>query len=570
MLKTKAKGKFIRISAILMALLLLLGACSKQGGEAEPPKDPEANGSNIEIKEPDAPDPDENLFDWAKGNEKSSFSGYTVRMNNLQYHLIDSSNRLNESSDEPPYHRIDLMIEGLKDKSLEEKINTKIISQVNEFTDLKRVPDAQGIKALQAKGLDPAKFRSKEVYVMPYCNMGNILSLAVYSSAYYKLSDESFIPLSECKTFNIDLNSGKEICISDLFADNVDGIKYLNDAVNEAISKIGTYDNPFIDIYFDEDYTLSLAGAFTGLKENQKYYLNGKNGNLVLIFDKETPEFHSRDGVSLLQIDITEVAAFDRFIFEGENIYESDELVYNLIQRPLRADMNLSSFDKYDPIPEITGVIIIDSPVYKELTEAQQRFVSFSDEDIAEIKNIFTEKTESFRRQYAVDTTRYEGHLESHGLRYGNYICLSRNEIHYMSRDDIWKPLFSDTSYETRCYKIGEDEPLKIEDLFKDPENWKEKVAPAIAKSALNYFGPSSSTPLNPDLMLQMGRDLLDYCTSFSITGDSLRFSYSPPEGFLYDYLPADIKLLENYYYFEYFAESIPFADIGCEHLNIF
>lgn len=566
----KAKGELIRASAILMALLLLLCACSKQSGDNPPPKDPEANGSNIEVKEPDAPSPGENIFDWAKGNEKSSFSAYTVRMNNLQYHVIDSSDRLNESSDEPPYHRIDLIIEGLKDKSLEEEINAKIISQVNEFADLKRVPDVPGIKALQAQGLDPAKFRSKEVYVIPYCNMGNILSLAVYSSAYYELDDKSSIPLSECKTFNIDLNSGKEIRISDLFADDVDGMKYLNDAVNEAIRKIGTYDNPFINIYFDEDYTLSLAGTFTGLKENQKYYLNGDNGNLVLIFDKETPEFHSKGGVSLLQIDIAEVAAFDRFIFEGESIYASDELVYNLIQRPLRADMNLSSFDKYDAIPEISGAITINSPVYKELTEAQQRFISFSDEDIAEMKNTFTEKTESFRRQYAVDTTMYEGFLNSYGLRYGNYLCLSRNESHYLSRTDIWIPLFSDASYETRCYKIGQDEPLKIEDIFKDPANWKEKLAPAIAKSALNYFGPSSSTPLNPDLMLQMGRDLLDYCTGFSMTGDSLRFSYSPPEGFLYDYLPADIEFTEDYAEDYYFASQISFADIGCEHLNIF
>ena len=160
MFQTRKNAKLIRASAILIALLLLLGACSRQGGEAEPPKDSETDSSNIEVKEPDAPGTNENLFDWAKGNEKSTFSGYTVRMNNLQYHNFYSY----EEVEEYPGNycdRNDVTIEGLKDKNLEEAINTMLIEKVNEFADLDRIPDVYGICLNITDSMHPRRSQGK-------------------------------------------------------------------------------------------------------------------------------------------------------------------------------------------------------------------------------------------------------------------------------------------------------------------------------------------------------------------------------------------------------------------------
>ncbi|NMA93563.1 MAG: hypothetical protein GX975_02755 [Clostridiales bacterium] len=566
MFKTKTKDKLIRASAILIALLLLLGACSKQGGEAEPPKEPETNGSNIEVKEPDTPGTNESLFDWAKGNEKSSFIGYTVRMNNLQYHDFYSY----EEVEEYPGNwcdRSDVMIEGLKDKNLEEAINTMLIEKVSEFADLDRIPDVHGIEELQKQGLDPRKFNSKSVNVFIQGKIGNILSAAIYCRGVYELDNEERAFLSECETFNIDLNSGKEICMLDLFADDVDGMKYLNDAVNEAILKIGSDDDPFVGAFFDENHAITLSGSFTGLKEDQKYYLDGESGNLVLLFDKDTPEFYSHEGCSKLNVNITEVAAFDRFVLPGNNIYENDAVVYNLIQRPLKADMTQSRLFESIEIPEISGSIWINAAVYGDLNEDQRQFTAASDEDVLELKNILTQQTREFEKQYGAGSTQCHGSISSYGFQYGDYINLNRDEYLSLSRKDDWMPLFNSSISDERCYKAGESAALKIEDIFNDPANWKEKVAPAIAKSALNSFGPSSSAPLDPKLMLEMSTKLLNYCTGFCIVNDSLRLSYSPPPNFLSQYnIPPEIESYEDYY----FARYIPYADIGCEHLNIF
>ena len=568
MFRTRLNSKTFRLAVLLIALLIMLGACTGKNsdphGNGEPPQDPEVENINNGSSDPNAPEAENSRFDWAKGKEKSNFTGYTVRMNNLQYNEMNGCDDYPHNPTGPWCYRSAVQIEGLKNKELQEEINIKISDKVNEFANLKRLPNVQGIKALAAKGLESEKLYYRNVYAIPQCKMGNILSVAVYSYNEYEFDDSERRSLSECETFNIDLNTGKEICMLDLFADDVDGMQYLNDAVDKAILEQGLSDEPDMYMYFDREHALSLAGRFTGLQEDQKYYLNGTDGNLVLVFDHENPEFHASTGYSELRVDITEVAAFDRFLLDGENIYDSDKVVYNLLQRPLKPDPNLSMYQKYIELPELSGSIWIDTEIYEDLNKAQQRFLSVYDEDIVEIQNLLYEKLRNYEKQYGLNSIQSFGSIYSNGSRYGNYINLRRDESHGMSLKYNWTTVYYSDISEERCYKVGRNEPLKIEDIFKDSANWRDYVAPAIAKRMLDQFSPYAS--LDPDLMLRMGTDLLDYCTGFSIRGDALNLSYSPPADFIYRYLPAEAEIPPEYY----FASYITFEDLGCENLNIF
>lgn len=568
MFRTRLNSKTFRLAVLLIALLIMLGACTGKNsdphGNGEPPQDPEVENINNGSSDPNAPEAENSRFDWAKGKEKSNFTGYTVRMNNLQYNEMNGCDDYPHNPTGPLCYRSAVQIEGLKNKELQEEINIKISDKVNEFANLKRLPNVQGIKALAAKGLESEKLYYRNVYAIPQCKMGNILSVAVYSYNEYEFDDSERRSLSECETFNIDLNTGKEICMLDLFADDVDGMQYLNDAVDKAILEQGLSDEPDMYMYFDHEHALSLAGRFTGLQEDQKYYLNGTDGNLVLVFDHENPEFHASTGYSELRVDITEVAAFDRFLLDGENIYDSDKVVYNLLQRPLKPDPNLSMYQKYIELPELSGSIWIDTEIYEDLNKAQQRFLSVYDEDIVEIQNLLYEKLRNYEKQYGLNSIQSFGSIYSNGSRYGNYINLRRDESHGMSLKYNWTTVYYSDISEERCYKVGRNEPLKIEDIFKDSANWRDYVAPAIAKRMLDQFSPYAS--LDPDLMLRMGTDLLDYCTGFSIRGDALNLSYSPPADFIYRYLPAEAEIPPEYY----FASYITFEDLGCENLNIF
>ena len=568
MFRTRLNSKTFRLAVLLIALLIMLGACTGKNsdphGNGEPPQDPEVENINNGSSDPNAPEAENSRFDWAKGKEKSNFTGYTVRMNNLQYNKMNGCDDYPHNPTGPWCYRSAVQIEGLKNKELQEEINIKISDKVNELANLKRLPNVQGIKALAAKGLESEKLYYRNVYAIPQCKMGNILSVAVYSYNEYEFDDSERRSLSECETFNIDLNTGKEICMLDLFADYVDGMQYLNDAVHKAILEQGLSDEPDMYMYFDREHALSLAGRFTGLQEDQKYYLNGTDGNLVLVFDHENPEFHASTGYSELRVDITEVAAFDRFLLDGENIYDSDKVVYNLLQRPLKPDPNLSMYQKYIELPELSGSIWIDTEIYEDLNKAQQRFLSVYDEDIVEIQNLLYEKLRNYEKQYGLNSIQSFGSIYSNGSRYGNYINLRRDESHGMSLKYNWTTVYYSDISEERCYKVGRNEPLKIEDVFKDSANWRDYVAPAIAKRMLDQFSPYAS--LDPDLMLRMGTDLLDYCTGFSIRGDALNISYSPPADFIYRYLPAEAEIPPEYY----FASYITFEDLGCENLNIF
>ena len=568
MFRTRLNSKTFRLAVLLIALLIMLGACTGKNsdphGNGEPPQDPEVENINNGSSDPNAPEAENSRFDWAKGKEKSNFTGYTVRMNNLQYNEMNGCDDYPHNPTGPWCYRSAVQIEGLKNKELQEEINIKISDKVNEFANLKRLPNVQGIKALAAKGLESEKLYYRNVYAIPQCKMGNILSVAVYSYNEYEFDDSERRSLSECETFNIDLNTGKEICMLDLFADYVDGMQYLNDAVDKAILEQGLSDEPDMYMYFDREHALSLAGRFTGLQEDQKYYLNGTDGNLVLVFDHENPEFYASTGYSELRVDITEVAAFDRFLLDGENIYDSDKVVYNLLQRPLKPDPNLSMYQKYIELPELSGSIWIDTEIYEDLNKAQQRFLSVYDEDIVEIQNLLYEKLRNYEKQYGLNSIQSFGSIYSNGSRYGNYINLRRDESHGMSLKYNWTTVYYSDISEERCYKVGRNEHLKIEEVFKDSANWRDYVAPAIAKRMLDQFSPYAS--LDPDLMLRMGTDLLDYCTGFSIRGDALNLSYSPPADFIYRYLPAEAEIPPEYY----FASYITFEDLGCENLNIF
>ena len=101
------------------------------------------------------------------------------------------------------------------------------------------------------------------------CNQKNLLSFQIMTN--YQLNTS----MQEYQTFNLDLSSGRDITLQDLFGKDYEDI--INTSVRRQI-KERTEQNENAS-YFDG------AMGFQGIRKNQPYYIDSK-GNVVIIFEK--------------------------------------------------------------------------------------------------------------------------------------------------------------------------------------------------------------------------------------------------------------------------------------------
>ena len=101
------------------------------------------------------------------------------------------------------------------------------------------------------------------------CNQKNLLSFQIMTN--YQLNTS----MQEYQTFNLDLSSGRDITLQDLFGKDYEDT--INTSVRRQI-KERTEQNENAS-YFDG------AMGFQGIRKNQPFYIDDK-GNVVIIFEK--------------------------------------------------------------------------------------------------------------------------------------------------------------------------------------------------------------------------------------------------------------------------------------------
>ncbi len=99
-------------------------------------------------------------------------------------------------------------------------------------------------------------------------NSDNILSIKV---RYYKYSGGAH-GYYEDTSYNIDMRNGKILTLSDLFKENLDYKKVIDDEIRRQIEKIVKNDKEYKGVY-----------QFNGIKSNNKFYI--QDDNLVIYFD---------------------------------------------------------------------------------------------------------------------------------------------------------------------------------------------------------------------------------------------------------------------------------------------
>lgn len=153
-------------------------------------------------------------------------------------------------------------INGLNNKEAEKVINNKILDFTNMWiSDVKQIAQEYYGSPNNVYPIFPYQLIAK--YTMKSQN--KILSFYI---DYYQFTGGAH-GITNRVSYNIDINTGRELLLNDLFVDEYEYEKVINNEIKKQIAK-----NP--DIYFPG------KDGFNGINKNQQYFIDGNN--LVVYF----------------------------------------------------------------------------------------------------------------------------------------------------------------------------------------------------------------------------------------------------------------------------------------------
>ncbi len=274
--------------------------------------------SGIEVPQERESAEEPSSTDWAEG--KAASQGSTeMRRNGLRTEMVICREELQLSAST-------LSLSGLKDKEIQRKIEERILQEVEYFCDPSYVPDVQGIRAYEARGLKPENCSYKSVYAGAEANSGNVLSVLITCDAYYDIplpdgSSESRY-FNTCSTLNIDLNTGKDVPLSAWIRDGADALSLLGEKAGRFLSD--NEDSVYSDDTAPAAYGDAAVRAASSpvILPGQKYYLDDQEKTLHLVLDAETPWCISGGIYQTLPVKWDEDFVMDRYALRGDSLFE--------------------------------------------------------------------------------------------------------------------------------------------------------------------------------------------------------------------------------------------------------
>ena len=254
------------------------------------------------------------------------------------------------------------------------------------------IPPYRGIRRLIPEG---STILNQDVSTQLIFSAYDIISLMFSTSRIYSTDEHSqnteYVDYRDSLT--LDLHTGEEIQLSDLFLSDSDYLNTLNTFVSDYLSH-----QQATEEYGREFGYITLTGPFTGLQEDQKFNLT--ENALMLIFDYDTPEFDTRNYPVTINIpykDLEDLLVIkERFFREDASIYENEApreyiLISNFNER----------FEGENSVMSIEGI-----DVHRELryppdlvSTLKTKFLEFSKLNRGEIKDIAKGEHQEFYYQ---------------------------------------------------------------------------------------------------------------------------------------------------------------------------
>ncbi len=581
------------LTVFILTLALCLSACAGPSlpqpdgtPQKEPAEEPsyEAEAVEPEPQEEPAPETEPEDLRYAKGRPVDTCSGISYVPENA----IEIEN-VNLTSENGGSEGSFIRISGLKDKDVQNSINSQIREQFNQLTDPSYLPPYTGTKVrIKKLGMDEPNHTYFSASVTG--SFANILSVTINGSwNYEKPSEEynelNYLYLSEMRTLNFDLNTGKQIRLSDLFADDVDAIGYINSIVGDELRKSGDAEQPSYWYWYGAAPVLS--GQFSGIKEDQKYYINDYDGSITLVFDYNDPEFHTTSYPVEIRVPMGGVSAMDRR-FSGEGLFENEEINYRFLyptSDPEAAkELYIYQEGEY-PFEGLDVQYSESSEYFDEMTDTQKYYALLNDESRPQFRGRFLEILYDLSLgldpgpDETVQTGYYDGryfalpeYITGYQSFYsycgyiGDFLNISVGSSMSVTDRSDWSSLYSESSSVGYCFRKGGDEPLEPEDIFVKGADIGACLRKAFYANLISY-SYIGETGLNKDSVYAFYDEMISRIVGFTLATDTINFYYSED--------PADVatRYIGDYDNRWAYASSCNYAyyrNIGCDNLNIF
>ncbi len=556
-----------RLLALLLAaaMLLSLAACGTQqptpSSDAQEPvaQDEEPSGGQETLEAPviDRGTLDESLY--AKGNAVAHGETPNYRtVNNLKVENYEVSDNNGGTS----YYA---QISGLKDKEVQRKINREIRALYEELSDPDYLPPYVGARVRVADFPDGP--RNCWVNVDVQASFNDVICVSGYMSREYSDEVDTYYYLSDQKALNLDLNTGLQIRIEDLFADDQDAFAILDDAVLEAVRK--TNEDDTLGWSMGMASPLQLAGRFSGIKADQKFLLNDYTNSISLVFDYETPEFFCSGSPSYLSVDLDGCGALSNRFASAENLFEDETPVYRLLER---------YFDEFSVQDTYEDLKIIDSENvstyreehwYEEMTPEQQAYAKFSYGDITPVADAFRSVYRATTEDNPDQTINGSVYFNSYCSRYGDFTQVEKSSsASIYSFDDSWnwQNYYEDSRNTAYVFKGDSSNPMKLGEVFRLGADWRTMLMEAFISNAEKDY---------PYVYIDRGKlarslnGLLDKAT-FSLSNDRMWLYYDGPRPALADVVGNPEYCTGDEYSYTGYLDQVEYVDLGCENLTIF
>lgn len=436
----------LRLSKILVSVTLLMILIFPIGCTADTEEVSLENG------------PDNNILKYeTKGKAVIS----PIEIPYVTENSIDIININASNSDR--YRQSYFKIDGLVNQTVEDKINKDIkelFDKMVPYTTGEKLPPYRGI---QSKVQSDKKIDSSYIAVIPYFNSNNVLSIVAHADIdYFNVLRNDHVYFSMIDSMNIDLNTGEEFLIEDLFANDVDGISIVNDAIVEDIGKKILY----TDVVYDEYTSLALVAPFKGISNTQKFYLTYEGVNVII--DYNNPEFDVGFGYGTVSIPFSslnkQIAITERFYDDEHSIFTFEPVGKRFLSENqwTVGDNYNESYNKDD----VLWHVFISRP--KNLS---QNLIDIIEDFQIEVEKMVTSIQEE------IPVTGVEQYLFSYQT--GKYINISNQLIITGTNSGDW--------LEQKYVYSDKGELIEIDDIFADGYDYTSLLKRSIDKAVADY-----------------------------------------------------------------------------------
>ena len=461
-------------------------------------------------------------------------------------------------------------IDGLKDQNVEDLINRRIKSTMDDMRKEAFIPPYRGI-SLKLRQYSHAN-RTYHMYISPQFNSNNILSVS--ADCYMWFNDESGsteFSYSYVIPMNFDLSTGKELALSDFFAPGTDYIEMINRNVDKHLMS-GGFDGENDE--FGGYAAPSLVSPFKSIKPEQKFLLDS-DGNIRLYFDYDTPEFYSYFHPFSLTLSSDEMdSALLPFRAAGQQLCEEEGKLCRFMAR--YDDKPVTKSDNTDTGSSFDGQ-------YKYLEGTPEKIIHQL-EAITFDKEHFPVSDVVIKKKAAKMLGKKKGFNLSTDIR--TNACFNKSREYYsfirqinysVTTADAWTPAnpypdyFSAIYRTAYCFDSGGNS-LEYRSLFHHPERADTLLKKAFMISLGRTVEEMEPDGIgwNSDQAQQLVEKMLGHISGAALETDSISLSYDLSFKEIEDMIGECLGITENVYSVMNCLLVVSYSDIGCEHLAFF